>query len=269
MLEGWAETCLPGGRQLISKHQMTTYNPFSLKGKTVFVTGASSGIGRGIAIACSRMGAALQLNGRNEERLAATLAALEGTGHNIVTGDLLVKDDVERIVTQLPALDGVVHCAGIGERKICKQIEQTDIDNLMGANFEAPVKLQTLLLQKKKIKKSSSIVFIASVAPFAPTIGNALYSASKGALIAYANCLSIELAPRQVRVNCICPGMIWTDLIYRGGLTEEELREDEQKYPLKRYGTPDDVANAVIYLLSDASSWMTGTCLKIAGGIIN
>lgn len=245
------------------------YNPFSLAGKTILVTGSSSGIGRGIAIACSRMGATVYINGRNEERLAETMAAMEVGDHGIVVGDLSVQFDVQRIVEKLPSIDGVVHCAGIGERKICKQIEQTDIDNIMGVNFDAPIMLQTQLLQKKKIKKAASIVFIASIAPFAPTVGNALYSASKGAMIAYANCLSVELASRQIRVNCICPGMIWTDLIYRGGLTEDELREDEQKYPLKRYGTPDDVANAVIYLLSNASSWMTGTCLKIAGGIIN
>lgn len=246
-----------------------TFNPFSLTGKTILVTGASSGIGRGIAIACSRMGATLYINGRNEERLKETLSALEGSEHSIAVGDLAVASDVEHIVELLPSLDGIVHCAGIGERTLCKNIGQADIDKMMGVNFEAPVMLQTLLLQKKKIKKASSIVFIASIAPFLPTVGSALYSASKGAMIAYANCLSIELAPRQIRVNCICPGMIWTDLIYRGGLTEEELREDEQKYPLKRYGTPDDVANAVIFLLSDASSWMTGSCLKIAGGIIN
>lgn len=246
-----------------------TFNPFSLTGKTILVTGASSGIGRGIAIACSRMGATLYISGRNEERLKETLSALEGSEHSIAVGDLAVASDVEHLVELLPSLDGIVHCAGIGERTLCKNIGQADIDKMMGVNFEAPVMLQTRLLQKKKINKASSIVFIASIAPFLPTVGSALYSASKGAMIAYANCLSIELAPRQIRVNCICPGMIWTDLIYRGGLTEEELREDEQKYPLKRYGTPDDVANAVIFLLSDASSWMTGSCLKIAGGIIN
>jgi len=246
-----------------------TFNPFSLKGKNILVTGASSGIGRGIAIACSRMGATLYINGRNEERLTKTLSDLEGSGHGIAVGDLAITSNVEHIVELLPSLDGIVHCAGIGERTLCKNIEQADIDKMMGVNFEAPVMLQTLLLQRKKIKKASSIVFIASIAPFLPTIGSALYSASKGAIMAYANCLSIELAPRQIRVNCICPGMIWTDLIYRGGLTEEELQEDEQKYPLKRYGTPDDVANAVIFLLSDASSWMTGSSLKIAGGIIN
>lgn len=245
------------------------FNPFSLVGKTVLVTGASSGIGRGIAISCSRMGATVWLNGRNEKRLTETLSALEGTGHHIVAGDITIAEDVERIVSLLPSLDGVVHCAGIGARKICKQIEQEDIDVVMNTNFEAPVMLQTLLLKKKKIIKAASIVFIASIAPFAPSVGNALYSASKGAMIAYANCLSIELASRLIRVNCICPDMIWTDLVLQGGLTEEELREDEQKYPLKRYGTPEDVANATIFLLSDASSWMTGSCMKIAGGIIN
>ena len=233
------------------------------------MTGASSGIGRGIAIACSRMGAIVFLNGRNKERLEETLNSLEGAGHVIVAGDILKLNDVENIVTSLVPLDGVVHCAGIGVRKICKQIEQQDIDFVMGTNFEAPVMLQTLLLQKKLIKKTSSIVFIASIAPFSPSVGNALYSASKGAIISYATCLSIELAIRQIRVNCICPGMIWTDLIFSGGLTEEELREDEKKYPLKRYGTPEDIANAAIFLLSDASSWMTGSCMKIAGGIIN
>lgn len=248
---------------------MEKFNPFSLVGKKILVTGASSGIGRGIAIACSRMGAIVFLNGRNKERLEETLNSLEGAGHVIVAGDILKLNDVENIVTSLVPLDGVVHCAGIGVRKICKQIEQQDIDFVMGTNFEAPVMLQTLLLQKKLIKKASSIVFIASIAPFSPSVGNALYSASKGAIISYANCLSIELAIRQIRVNCICPGMIWTDLIFSGGLTEEELREDEKKYPLKRYGTPEDIANAAIFLLSDASSWMTGSCMKIAGGIIN
>ena len=180
-----------------------------------------------------------------------------------------IHTDLEHIVGQLPILDGVVHCAGIGERTLRKNIGQVDIDNMMGVNIEALIMLQTLLLQKKKIKKTSSIVFIAGIAPFYPIKGNALYSASKGAMMSYANCLSLELAPRQICVNCICPGMIWTDRIYNGGLTEEDLREDEQKYPLKRYGTPEDVANAVIYLLSDASFWMTGICLKIAGGIVN
>ena len=99
-----------------------------------------------------------------------------------------------------------------------------------------------------------------------PSIGNALYAASKGALISYANCLQLELAPRKIRVNCISPAMVWTDLIFKGGLTEDELRVDEQTYPLKRYGKPEDIANLAVYLLSEASAWMTGSNIKITGG---
>ena len=126
--------------------------------------------------------------------------------------------------------------------------------------------LQTEILKQKKISKGASVVFVASIASSSPTVGNAIYSASKGAVISYANCLALELAPRQIRVNCILPAMIWTDLIFKGGLTEEELREDEKKYPLKRYGKPEDVANLAIYLLSDAAEWMTGSSIKITGG---
>lgn len=246
---------------------MGNFNPFSLEGKRIMVTGASSGIGRGIAISCSKMGAVVFLNGRNIEKLECTKRELCGDGHKIVAGDITSREDVTRIINSLPVLDGVVHCAGIGYRKICKLVEPEEVDNVMNTNFNAPILLQTALLKNKKINKGASIVFIASVAPFVPTVGNSIYSATKGAILAFANNLSVELAPRNVRVNSVCPGMIWTDLIFKGGLTEDELHEDEQKYPLRRYGTPDDVANAVIYFLSDASSWVTGTNLKVAGGI--
>lgn len=232
----------------------------------MLVTGSSAGIGRGIAIACSQMGALMCLNGRNEERLNETLAMMKGDNHLIVTGDLTSKESIDSIVEALPKLDGVVHCAGIGERTLCKNITEGDIDKMLGVNFKAPVLLQTALLSKKKMNKGASIVFVASISSQSPSVGNALYSASKGALISYANCLQLELAPRNIRVNCISPAMVWTDLIFKGGLTEEELREDEQKYPLKRYGKPEDIAYLAIYLLSDSSSWMTGSNLLLTGG---
>ena len=136
----------------------------------------------------------------------------------------------------------------------------------MGINFKGPIMLQSSLLKNKRINKSASIVFITSMASQSPSYGNALYSASKGALISYANCLGLELASRQIRVNCISPAMVRTELILRDGISEEQLLEDEKKYPLKRYGQPEDVAALAIYLLSDASSWMTGSDLKITGG---
>lgn len=246
---------------------MENYNPFTLEGKTILVTGASSGIGRGIAIACSKMGANVLVNGRNESRLKETLHLLEGESNKIVVADLSNSAKVTEMVTKLPKLDGIVHCAGIGQRVLCKQLQERDLDEMMDVNFKAPVMLQTELLKQKKINKAASIVFIASIAADSPTIGNAMYCASKGAIISYVNCLSIELAPRLIRVNCISPAMVWTDLIFKGGITEEELREDENKYPLKRYGTPEDIANLSIYLLSDASSWMTGSNIRISGGV--
>lgn len=195
---------------------MDIFNPFTLKGKTILVTGASSGIGRGIAIACSKMGASVIINGRNEQRLAETLREMRGEENLSLIADLSQTDAVAIMVRQLPKLDGVVHCAGIGQRILCKQLQESDLDNMMDVNFKAPVMFQTELLRQKKINKGASIVFIASIAYDSPTIGNAMYCASKGAVISYANCLALELAPRLIRVNCILPAMIWTDLIYKG-----------------------------------------------------
>lgn len=245
---------------------MEHFNPFTLEGKTVLVTGASSGIGRGIAVTCSKMGATVVLGGRNVKRLNETLSQLEGDGHQLATADLSDIVQIEEMVGKLPQLDGIVHCAGIGQRVLCKQLQERDIDDVMDTNFKAPIMLQTEILKQKKINKSASVVFIASIASESPSVGNAIYSASKGAVISYANCLAVELAPRRIRVNCISPAMVWTDLILKGGVTEEELKEDEQKYPLKRYGTPEDIANLAVYMLSDASSWMTGSNVRITGG---
>lgn len=242
------------------------FNLYSLENKTILVTGASAGIGREIAVLCAKMGAQVIINGRKRERLKETLKLLEGDGHMVVAGDLTLPEERDALVEALPLLDGVVHCAGIGHRLLCKSIAESDVDLVMGINFKGPIMLQSSLLKNKRINKSASIVFITSMASQSPSYGNALYSASKGALISYANCLGLELASRQIRVNCISPAMVRTELILRDGISEEQLLEDEKKYPLKRYGQPEDVAALAIYLLSDASSWMTGSDLKITGG---
>ena len=238
---------------------------FSLAGKTILVTGASSGIGRAIAIACAQAGATVILNGRNQEHLQATLDALAGDGHQVVAADLTIAEQRSALAGQVPVLDGVVHCAGIGSRVLCKMLEEQDVNRVMQANFEAPVLLQAELLREKKIAKEASLVFIASAAATMPSVGNAIYSASKAAIIAYAKCLAQELANRKIRVNCISPAMVWTDLALVGA-TEEQLREAEQNYPLKRYAQPEDIAGAAIYLLSDAAAWTTGSNIELTGG---
>lgn len=238
---------------------------FSLSGKTILVTGASSGIGRGIAIACAKAGACVVLNGRNVARLNETLSHMSGEGHVVLPADLTDAAQRQALVEQVSELDGLVQCAGVMNRVPCKSIGQEDIDAVFAPNVEAPILLQAELLQERKIKKGASIVYMASIAPRTAETGNALYSASKAAIIAYAKCLSLELAPRQIRVNCISPAMVWTDLALSGA-TKEELEQDQVTYPLKRYGNPEDVANAAVYLLSDASSWMTGSNIEVTGG---
>ena len=245
---------------------MIDFNPFSLEGKTILVTGASSGIGRGIAVTCSKMGANVIINGRNASKLQDTLSQMAGGNGEIMVGDLTDAGYLESLVASLPKLDGIVHCAGIGQRIPCKDLQIENVNQVMDVNFKAPVMLQAELLRQRKINKGGSIVFIASIAFWSPSMGNAVYSASKGAIISYANCLALELAARKIRVNCISPAMVWTDLILNNGIDEEQLREDENRYPLKRYGQPEDIANLAVYMLSDASTWMTGSNVKISGG---
>lgn len=240
-------------------------NPFSLAGKTILITGASAGIGRGIAVVCAGMGAQVILSARNAVRLQETLSALEGEGHSYIAADLTDTEQRAILVEQLPTLDGVVHCAGVGSRVPCKMVTQEDIDYVFHPNTEAPILLQSELLAKKKLQKQSSVVFIASAAATMPSMGNAVYSASKAAIIAYAKCLALELAPRKIRVNCISPTMVWTDLALVGA-TAEQLLESEKLYPLKRYGQPEDIAHLVVYMLSDACTWMTGSNVEITGG---
>ena len=242
------------------------FNPFSLIGKRILVTGASSGIGKAIGIACAKMGATVIATARNEQRLNETIAQMPEGEHTAIKADLTRQEDIEALVEELPSLNGLVQCAGVGSRVLCKNISKDDIQHIFMPNVEAPILLQAAILSKKKINKAASIVYIASRSAFAPSIGNATYSASKGAIISYAKCLALELAPRLIRVNCICPGMVWTDLIINNILDKDQLEQSQLSYPLKRFGQPDDIANLVIYLLSDASSWMTGSSLDISGG---
>ena len=245
---------------------MEQFNPFTLVGKQILVTGASSGIGKAIAVACAKMGATVIVTGRNVERLNETLNLMSEGDHKAISADLTKAEDIESLVAELPKLDGLVQCAGVGSRVPCKNIGKEDLQHVFMPNVEAPILFQTAILSKRKINKAASIVYVASRAANAPSVGNAAYSASKGAIISYAKCLALELAPRLIRVNCICPGMVWTELILKDGVDKEQLEQSQLTYPLKRFGQPEDIANLAISLLSDASSWMPGSSLDISGG---
>ena len=243
-------------------------NPFSLAGKTVLVTGASSGIGRAIAIICSQMGASLIITGRNESRLSETFLMLEGgSDHQQICADLTVINELDRLVESLPKLDGLVSNAGIANPLVLQLTETEDINKILQINTLVPINLTRLILQQKKLNKGASLVYISSINGNNCTyIGSSIYAASKSALTGFMKGVALELAPRGIRANCINPGMIETNLLDSGSIGQEELEKDRLKYPLKRYGKPEEVAYAAVYLLSDATQWITGSSLLIDGG---
>lgn len=243
-------------------------NPFSLEGKTILVTGASSGIGRATAIECSKLGARLILTARNEERLQETLSALFGTGHLQVVADLSHPESLEEIVKKVPIIDGLVNNAGFTIMAPIQYIKEENLSAIFQVNTVAPIMLMQKLLKNKKVAPQASIVFTSSLAGIsAVSIANSMYSASKGAISSFVRNAALDLANKKIRVNAVCPAMINTGILSRGMILEEQLKEDVKNYPLKRYGEPEDVAYAIIYLLSDASSWVTGTNLIIDGGL--
>lgn len=242
-------------------------NPFSLFDKTFLVTGASSGIGKAIAIECSKMGANLIITGRNETRLNETFSELVGEFHKTIIADLTNENDITLLCDQLPCINGIVHCAGFTIPIPFQFITKEKIDSILNVNFTSTILITQRLLKKKKIEKESSIVFISSISGiWCSSVGGSLYSASKGAINGLIKGMALDLAPKGIRVNSINPGMVETNIFSEGEITQEQFQEDMKKYPLKRYGKPEEIAYAAIYLLSDASKWVTGSNLLIDGG---
>lgn len=245
-------------------------NIFSLKGKTILVTGASSGIGRGIALQCAQMGASVILNGRNKERLEETLNMMVGCNHSIMVADLSNQEDIEKLVGNLPEIQGWVNSAGIPKISPIKRFKFSDIEEIMNVNVMSSMMMLSMLLKKKKIKRGASIVFISSISGvYVGTAGDTSYCASKGAVNGFTKGAAIELASQGIRVNSINPGLVPTSILAMAdSIASNDSYVDKmiEKYPLKRLGMPEDIGNGAVYLLSDASSWVTGQNLVIDGG---
>lgn len=246
---------------------MSMYNPYSLEGKTILITGASSGIGRSTAIECSKLGARVVLVARNVERMNETLSHMTGEGHMAIMADITNEDDIKRIAEESPCLDGLVNNAGITIVKPIAFFSDKDLNKVYGTNTFAPMLLTKWLLKKKKIANGASLVFTSSIASFLSSLGNGIYGTSKAALTSYVKYCARELAAKKIRANSVHPGMVETQLIHGGSISEEDLKKDLENYPLGRYGKPEDIAWAIIYLLSDASAWVTGHELVIDGGV--
>ena len=241
-------------------------NPFSLEGKTILVTGSSSNIGRKIAIRCSEMGAKVIVAARDEERMKATVADMSGEGHLYHRVDLSDAESIAALVEALPVLDGIVLCAARFDSTPVKNIKRDLVRSMFETNTFANFDLVQKLLKMKKLEKGGSIVFISSVASMRPYKGNSLYSATKGAINSFAKVLATELGSRQIRVNCIHPGIVRREEgIREGTLTAEQQKTEMEKFPLGM-GEPDDIAYASVYLLSNVAKWVTGIDLIVDGG---
>lgn len=244
-----------------------SYNPYSLEGKTILVTGASSGIGKATAIECSKLGAKVVITGRNMFRLQETLSLLEGGNHLLLNADLSSEEGIKALVEKLPAIEGLVNAAGIVKTIPFPFINRRDIEEVFGINFYAPTLLSKYLVKTKRMPKGSSIVFLSSIdGPVTAHNANSIYAASKGAISSMAKSMAMDLVQKKIRVNSVLPGMTETPLIHGEAFTQDNLERDKSQYPLKRYARPEEIAWAIIYFLSDASTFTTGASLVVDGG---
>lgn len=246
------------------------FNPFSLTDKTVLVTGAGGGIGRATAITCSKMGATLVLTDINTETLSETLDLLDkvgGRNHQMMTADLTNENALDKLVADLPALDGIVCNAGISKVLPIQFLNAEDFNRIMAINAFAPMYMTQKLYKKKRINKGGSIVYTVSISGVSMvSMGGVMYAVSKNALDAFMRNAALEFAARNIRVNSVNPSRVKTGLIQNSVYSEEEVARDLQTYPLKRYAEPEEIANSIVFLLSDAASYITGHALVVDGG---
>ena len=242
----------------------------TLQGKSILVTGASSGIGRAICLAAANAGATVWATGRNASRLNDTWQLLPNAtaNHQIISADLCSATDLAALVAQLPLLHGVVHAAGMVKPLPIKYITSKHIDELMGINYTAPVLLTAQLFKQRKIANAASLVFISSISSQHPYMGGGLYASSKAALEAFCRTVAVEHASQKIRANCLLPALVDTPILeqMQQALPPDEFKRVVQNYPLG-LGNTNDIAQAALFFLSDDSRWITGSNLKMDGGL--
>ena len=249
---------------------MSAGAPVSLQGRTVMVTGASSGIGRGCAIVAAERGARVVLVGRSEERLRETQSQLTGAGHAVAAFDLNMAGGITDWMKQFRELSGLVHAAGVQVTNPLRALTPEEHTTVMRVNVDSALFLTKAFRQRGVLAPSGgSVVFITSVMAFAGKAAITSYAASKGALVAMTKSLAVELGRERIRVNCIAPGQVPSGIAdeMQKTMTPEQFEAIRQSHPLG-FGEPRDVGNAAAFLLSDDARWITGTTLVADGGFL-
>lgn len=247
-------------------------NPFSLSGKHIVISGASSGIGQQCAVSCASMGATVSLLGRNAERLEQTLSMLEYGTHKAYVVDLVIENDVKQIVNKIVSdngrIDGLLNAAGISTTLLLKSVSHKKLDEFFQNNVYSAYTLTRETCKMGNFSpEGGSIVFFSSVMGSYGEKGKSLYAMTKGALQAGAKSLACELSSKKIRVNTVSPGVIITPINEKlPHIADPDKRALLEKTHLLGLGDTKDVANACVYLLSDASRWVTGTNLFVDGG---
>lgn len=245
--------------------------PFSLEGHRILVTGASGGLGRATAVLAGRMGAQVILTGRDGARLEETRALLDGTGHGVEVRDLgdtaAIPAWMAGLCARYGPLTGLAHAAGIQIVRPLRILDDAVLNETMAANLNTALALTKGFRQKTVCASGGSIVLFSSVMALAGQPGQAAYSASKGALVSMCRSLALELARDGIRINCAAPGLVETGMSTRLRETLPAAQYDAVKamHPLG-LGVPENIAAPVVFLLSSASAWITGTTLVIDGG---
>lgn len=243
-------------------------NEFNLNNKTILVTGASSGIGAQTAITLANAGAEIIISARNSDRLRKVFEELKKGSHKMIFADLTDEIQLVNLVDQLPKLDGIVHSAGMVRPFPIKFIGEKQINQLFSVNYTSSVLLTSKLFRAKKINNAASLVFMSSISSHFAHKGGALYAGSKAAINAYSKTVALEFAHQKVRSNVISAAMVKTPIFEEAekAVSKEMMDKHGEHYPLG-FGEPGDVANAILFLLSNASKWITGTELVMDGGL--
>lgn len=241
-----------------------------LSGKKILVTGGSRGIGAEIVRTLAAEGAKVAFTySSNQESAQKILESLPGDGHRILSMNVAdensVNSSLEGLIADWKEFDGLVNNAGITKDGLLMRMKSEDFDSVIGTNLKGTFYLTKTITKLMMKARKGSVVNITSVIGQTGNAGQANYAASKGGVVAFSKSVALELGSRNVRINCVAPGFIETDMT--DALTADQKKSIMDKIPLQRMGSTKEIAEAVKFLLSDQSSYITGHTLSVNGGL--